>query len=280
MPSAASGKTLTPRQIALVKRWIEQGAEWQGHWAYIKPVRPALPDGFAFRETVNVRTPLDQFILAKLKDADLTPAPEADRVTLIRRLSFDLTGLPPTRAQVAAFVNDKSPDAYEKLVDRLLDSPHYGERMAMYWLDLVRYADSIGYHSDNPMNVCPYRDYVIRSFNTNKPLRPLHAASSWPATCCRTPRWRQRVGSAYNRLLQTTEEGGAQAKEYLAKYDADRVRNVSSVWLGQTMGCCQCHDHKFDPLTDEGLLQHGRVLRRHQGSRSRPPGARHPRPEP
>ena len=167
---------------------------------------------------------------------------------MLRRLSFDLTGLPPTRAEVTAFLNDKSPDAYEKLVDRLLDSPHYGERMAMSWLDLVRYADTIGYHSDNPMNVSPYRDYVIRAFNTNKrfdrfTLEQLAGDLLPEATL------ESKVGSAYNRLLQTTEEGGAQAKEYLAKYDADRVRNVSAVWLGQTMGCCQCHNHKFDPLT-------------------------------
>jgi hypothetical protein len=244
MPAAASGKTLTARQIALLKLWIEQGAEWKGHWAYIKPVRPAE---LTIRDPA-VRNEIDRFILAKLKEADLRPSPEADRVTLIRRLSFDLTGLPPTRAQVAAFVNDKSPDAYEKLVDRLLDSPHYGERMAMYWLDLVRYADSIGYHSDNPMNVSPYRDYIIRSFNVNKrfdrfTLEQL-AGDLLPDATLET-----RVGSAYNRLLQTTEEGGAQPKEYMAKYDADRVRNVSSVWLGQTMGCCQCHDHKFDPMT-------------------------------
>jgi hypothetical protein len=245
MPSAASGKHLTARQIAIIKRWIEQGAEWKGHWAYIKPVRPALP---ADADPAFVRTPVDRFILAKLTEADLRPSPEADRVTLIRRLSFDLTGLPPTRAQVDEFLADRHPDAYEKLVDRYLDSPHYGERMAIYWLDLVRYADSIGYHSDNPMNVSPYRDYVIHSFNTNKrfdrfTLEQL-AGDLMPDATLET-----RVGSAYNRLLQTTEEGGAQAKEYLAKYDADRVRNVSSVWLGQTMGCCQCHDHKFDPLT-------------------------------
>ena len=249
MPGAASGKKLTQRQIAILKRWIEQGAEWKGHWAYLKPVRPALPmEDLSFPGSASARNAVDRFILAKLKEAELKPSPEADRVTLIRRLSFDLTGLPPTRAEVDAFLNDRSPDAYEKLVDRLLDSPHYGERMAMYWLDLVRYADSIGYHSDNPMNVSPYRDYVIRSFNVNKRFDRFTleqiAGDLLPDASLET-----RIGSAYNRLLQTTEEGGAQAKEYLAKYDADRVRNVSSVWLGQTMGCCQCHDHKFDPLT-------------------------------
>jgi hypothetical protein len=245
MPNKASGKTLTPREIGLVKRWIEQGAPWQGHWAYIKPTRPALPGD---ADPGFVRTPIDRFILAKLKENDLKASPEADRTTLIRRLSFDLTGLPPTRAQVAEFLADKSPDAYAKLVDRLLESPHFGERMAIHWLDLVRYADSIGYHSDNPMNVSPYRDYVIRSFNANKRFDQF-TIEQLAGDLLPNPTLEQRIATAYNRLLQTTEEGGAQAKEYLAKYDADRVRNVTSVWLGQTMGCCQCHDHKFDPLT-------------------------------
>jgi hypothetical protein len=243
MPQVKSGKSLTERQIALVKKWIEQGAEWKGHWAFIKPVKPEVPvieDGF-------VRNAIDRFILARLREENLKPAPEADRVTLIRRLSFDLIGLPPTLEEVHTFVNDKRPDAYERLVDRLLASPHHGERMAMYWLDQVRYADSIGYHSDNPMNVSPYRDYVLRAFNTNKrfdrfTIEQLAGDMLADATL------EQKVASAYNRLLQTTEEGGAQAKEYEAKYAADRVRNVSTVWLGATMGCCQCHDHKFDPF--------------------------------
>jgi hypothetical protein len=245
MPQAASNKRLSPRQIALVKKWIEQGADYKGHWAYIKPTRPDVPPD---AEAGFVRNPLDQFILAKLKEIGLEHAPEADRVTLIRRLSFDLTGLPPTRTEVDAFLADHSPDAYEKVVDRLLASPHYGERMAMYWLDLVRYADSIGYHSDNPMNVSPYRDHVIRAYNDNQPFDRFTieqlAGDLLPGSTSD-----QKIASAYNRLLQTTAEGGAQAKEYIAKYAADRVRNFSTVWLGSTMGCCQCHDHKFDPFT-------------------------------
>jgi mono/diheme cytochrome c family protein len=245
MPQAESNKTLTPRQIALVKKWIEQGAEYKGHWAYAKPVRPEPP---AAVEPGFVRNPVDRFVLAKLKEVGLNHAPEADRVTLIRRLSFDLTGLPPTRAEVEAFVADRSPDAYEKVVDRLLASPHYGERMAMYWLDLVRFADTIGYHSDNPMNVAPYRDYVIRSFNENRHFDRF-TVEQLAGDLLPDATQEQRIASAYNRLLQTTEEGGAQPKEYEAKYAADRVRNVSAVWLGSTMGCCQCHDHKFDPFT-------------------------------
>ncbi|HZN65242.1 MAG TPA: PSD1 and planctomycete cytochrome C domain-containing protein [Tepidisphaeraceae bacterium] len=251
MPPPESGKSLTERQKAVLARWVEQGAQWQGHWSYLKPTRPAVPEvdqpGF-------VRNPIDKFVLARLKELNLQPSPEADRVTLIRRLSFDLTGLPPTPAEAKAFVEDQSPEAYEKLVDKLLASPAYGERMAAYWLDLVRYADTIGYHSDNPMNAWPYRDYVIKAFNSNKPFDRFTveqiAGDLLPDAAVE-----QKVASAYNRLLQTTEEGGAQPKEYAAKYAADRVRNLGSVWLGQTMGCCECHDHKFDPFTTKEFYQ-------------------------
>jgi hypothetical protein len=245
MPEPKSGKSLTPRQTALIEKWIKQGAEWKGHWAYIKPTRPELP---AVDDASYAVDAVDRFVLARLAETELRPSPEADRVTLIRRLSFDLTGLPPTKAEVDAFVNHRRPKAYENLVDRLLASPHYGERMAMYWLDLVRYADSIGYHSDNPMPVSPYRDYVIRAFNDNKRFDQFTVEQLAGDLLPGATVW-QKVASGYNRLLQTTEEGGAQAKEYEAKYAADRVRNVSSLWLGATMGCCQCHDHKFDPFT-------------------------------
>ena len=245
MPDPKSNKSLSPEQIATIKTWIEQGAEYQGHWSYLKPARPEVP---AVADPRFARNPVDHFILARIQEAGLRPSPEADRVTLIRRLSFDLTGLPPSRAEVAAFLADPSPDAYEKQVDRLLASPHYGERMAIYWLDLVRYADSIGYHSDNTMQVWPYRDYVIRSFNQDLPFDRF-TVEQLAGDLLPDAGLAQKVASGYNRLLQTTEEGGAQAKEYEAKYAADRVRNVSTVWLGATMGCCQCHDHKFDPFT-------------------------------
>jgi hypothetical protein len=260
MPEPKSGKRLGERQIALIKKWIEQGAQWQGHWAYIKPVRQALPGLTAqggsqdeggsrsARRTYWVRNAIDAFVLAKLQQANLRPSPEADRITLIRRLYFDLLGLPPSKAEVDAFVSDYEAHAYERLVERLLGSPHYGERMAMYWLDLVRYADSIGYHSDNPMNVAPYRDYIIAAFNKNKPFDQFTieqlAGDLLPEATVE-----QKIASGYNRILMTTEEGGAQPKEYKAKYAADRVRNASTVWLGTTLGCCQCHDHKFDPFS-------------------------------
>ncbi|HXE54530.1 MAG TPA: DUF1549 domain-containing protein, partial [Tepidisphaeraceae bacterium] len=247
MPDPKSNKKLADRQIALIKAWINQGAPWEGFWAYQKPKRATPP---AVEDPQFVHNPIDQFVLAQLNEAGLHHAPQADRVTLIRRLSFDLTGLPPTEAEVRQFVNDDRSDAYERLVNRLLSSPHYGERMAMYWLDLVRFADTIGYHSDNPMNVWPFRDYVIRAFNQNKPFdqftREQLAGDLLPNADQET-----RVASCYNRLIESTEEGGAQPKEYTVKYECDRVRNISTVWMGATMACCQCHDHKFDPYTQK-----------------------------
>ena len=177
----------------------------------------------------------------------LEPSPEADRPTLIRRLSLDLIGLPPTPEEVEAFVRDARPDAYETLVDRLLASPRYGERMAIFWLDLVRFADTQGYHSDNHVDIWPFRDYVIRSFNANKPFDRF-TIEQLAGDLIPSPTDETRIASGYNRLLQTTQEGGAQAKEYIAKYAADRVRNISTVWLGATLGCAECHDHKFDPF--------------------------------
>ena len=191
---------------------------------------------------------IDDFILERLQSEGLKPSPEADRVTLIRRLNFDLIGLPPKPEEVDQFVADEDPAAYEKLVDRLLASDRYGERMAIYWLDLVRFADTVGYHGDQDHNISPYREYVIDAFNDNLPLdqftREQLAGDLIPDATTD-----QKIASGYNRMLQTSHEGGVQPKEYLAIYAADRVRNVSEVWLGATMGCCQCHDHKYDPLT-------------------------------
>jgi hypothetical protein len=253
MPPPKSGKKLSDRQVALLREWIEQGAGWAQHWAYVRPVRPVPPGA---DEPGFVRNPIDQFVLAGLRRAGLGHAAEADRVTLVRRLYFDLLGLPPTWEEAQAFVNDLRPDAYERLVDRLLASPHFGERMALHWLDLVRYADTVGYSSDVPMPVAPYRDYVIQSFNDNLPFDRFTVEQLagdllppvGPPPGDREGVWRM-VATGYNHLLQTTEEGGFQPKEYEAKYAADRVRNVSAVWLGTTMGCCQCHDHKYDPFT-------------------------------
>ena len=239
MPPESAHKPLSPQQVETLKRWVEQGAEYEPHWAYQLPVKAAVPAG------VNA---VDFLVRKRLGEIGLHPAPAADRRTLIRRLSFDLTGLPPSPQAVVDFVNDPSPDAYAKVVDRLLHSPHYGERMAAQWLDVVRYADTIGYHSDVPRNVWPYRDWVIRSFNENKRFDRFTieqvAGDLLPDANQET-----RVGSAFNRLLLTTEEGGAQPKDYEQRMLTDRVRAIGTAWLGQTTGCSQCHDHKFDPIT-------------------------------
>ncbi|QDT44832.1 Planctomycete cytochrome C [Gimesia alba] len=245
MPPADSGKSLKPAEIELIKQWIAAGAPWSKHWAYQQPQSSSIPDVKNQSWPVNW---IDRFILSRLEQQNLQPAAEADQVTLIRRLSFDLTGLPPTPQAVDQFVKDQSPDAYEKLVDRLLASPHYGERMAIYWLDLVRFADTVGYHGDQDHHISPYRDYVIRAFNENLPFdqftREQLAGDLLP-----NPSLQQKIATGYNRVLQTSHEGGVQRKEYLAIYAADRIRNFSGVWMGATMGCCQCHDHKYDPYT-------------------------------
>ncbi len=247
MPPAKHGKQLTPRQIEVVKTWIEQGAKWQGHWAFVVPKRPALPPIANRAWPLN---PIDYFVLARLEQEGVQPSPEADRRTALRRLSFDLTGLPPTPEEVDRFLADTSPRAYERAVEQLLTSPHHGERLAMYWLDVVRYADTGGYHSDNHRDVAPYRDYVIAAFNQNKhfdqfTIEQLAGDLLPNATVA------QQVASGYNRLLQTTEEGGSQPKEYTAKYAADRVRNTAAAWLGVTLGCAECHNHKFDPFSSK-----------------------------
>ena len=239
MPPKESHKTLTSRQKAILTQWVKQGAEYERHWSYQKPVKAAIPEG---------DNGVDFLVRQRLVEVGLKPAPRADRRTLIRRLSFDLLGLPPTPEEVNTFESDASPDAYAQLVERLLRNPHYGERMAMHWLDVVRYADTIGYHSDTPRNVWPYRDWVIQSFNDNQRFDRFTieqiAGDLLPGANQKT-----RVGSAFNRLLLSTEEGGAQPKDYEQRMLTDRVRAIGAAWLGQTTGCCQCHDHKFDPLT-------------------------------
>ncbi len=245
MPPPDSGKQLDAAQKALLQRWIADGAEYDLHWAY-KPVsRPTPP---RVKNGSFVLNDIDRFVLARLQGKGHEPSREADRRTLIRRLSFDLTGLPPTWEQVRAFVADSSPRAFGKLVDQLLASPHYGERMAVYWLDLVRYADTMGYHSDNKQTKPLYREYVINAFNDNLPFdqftREQLAGDQLPGSTRR-----QLIASGYNRLNMTTREGGSQPKEYIAIYLGDRVRNVSGVWMATTLGCTECHDHKFDPFT-------------------------------
>lgn len=245
MPPEDSHRNLTEAQKNVLKRWINEGADYQPHWAYVVPVRPPLPATTWASPAAN---PIDAFITARLEREGLSPAPEADRRTLIRRLSLDLTGLPPDVKDVEAFVASRDKRAYEKLVQQYLASPHFGERLALPWLDLVRFADTIGFHNDVPLRVWPYRDYVINAFNENLPFdqftREQLAGDLLPGSTIA-----QRVASGYNRIHRISGEGGIQDKEYFAKYAADRVRTTATVWLGSTLACAECHDHKFDPFT-------------------------------
>ncbi|PHS16482.1 MAG: hypothetical protein COA78_03905 [Blastopirellula sp.] len=245
MPPVDSGKELSATEITLFKRWIEQGAEYDPFWAYVPPKRHPAPK---VENKDWSKQWIDQFIYDRLKQEGLTPSPEADRVTLMRRVYFDITGLPPSAEEVKQFVKNKDPQAYSKLVDRLLASDQYGERMATYWLDLVRFADTVGYHGDQDQNITPYRDWVIDAFNDNMRFDQF-TAEQLAGDLLPNSGIDQKIATGYNRLLQTSHEGGVQPKEYLAIYAADRVRNFSNVWMGATIGCAQCHDHKFDPYT-------------------------------
>ena len=245
MPPPESHKTLGPRDIAILERWIKEGAQYEPHWAFIKPERPALPE---VRQPGLAANPIDRFVLARLEQEGLTFNPEADRHTLIRRVTLDLTGLPPTPAEIDAFVRDTSPKAYEALVDRLLARPSYGEHRARYWLDAVRYADTHGYHFDNYRSIWPYRDWVIDAFNANKRFdRFTQEQIAGDLLPNATPN--QLIATGYIRAGMSTNEGGTIPEENLATYATDRVETTSQVWLGLTMGCARCHDHKFDPIT-------------------------------
>jgi hypothetical protein len=245
MPPPKTKKTLTAKQKDLLKHWIAAGAEYQKHWSLIAPVRPPLP---AVKDKSWVRNPIDNFILAKLEAVGLKPAPEADRRTLARRLSLDLTGLSPEPADVEAFVNDPAPDAYEKYVDRLLKAPHWGEHRGRYWLDYARYADTHGIHFDNYREIWSYRDWVIRAFNDNMRFDEF-TVEQLAGDLLPNRTLDQVVASGFNRCNITTNEGGAIDEEYRVLYTRDRTETVSAVWLGLTANCAVCHDHKFDPIT-------------------------------
>ena len=245
MPPAFADKHLTESEKETIRQWVAEGAKYERHWSFQPVRRPAVPE--VGGKGAPIRNPIDAFIQSRLAKEELQASPEADRRTLLRRVALDVTGLPPTPAEVEAFLRDTSPDAYEKLVEKLLASPRYAEKQAMHWLDAVRYADTRGFHGDNDQPAWPYRDYVLRAFLDNRPFdqftREQIAGDLLPDATVE-----QRVASAYNRILRTSEEGGIQDKEYLAKYASDRVRTTASVWLGLTVGCAECHDHKFDPV--------------------------------
>lgn len=245
MPPPASHKVLTSEQKQVLIRWIEEGAEYQPHWSFIAPVRPEVP---AVQQEAWVRSPIDRFVLARLEAEGLQPAPEADRRTLARRLSLDLTGLPPTPEQVEAFVADTSPDAYDKYVDQLLESERWGEHRGRFWLDYARYADTHGIHFDNYREMWSYRDWVINAFNDNMPYDRF-TIENLAGDLIPGRSLDQQIGSGFNRCNMTTNEGGIIAEEYLVLYTRDRTETTSTLWLGLTANCATCHDHKFDPLS-------------------------------
>jgi hypothetical protein len=251
MPPPATKKQLTAAQKELLKQWIATGAEYQPHWSFIAPQRPALP---AVKDAAWVRNPIDAFVLAKLDSLGLMPAPEADRRTLARRLSLDLTGLPPAPETVEAFVNDPAPDAYEKLVDQLMATPQWGEHRGRYWLDAARYADTHGIHFDNYREIWSYRDWVINAFNRNQPFDQF-TLEQLAGDLLPNHTLEQHVASGFNRCNMTTNEGGVIAEEYLVLYTRDRTETTSAVWLGLTAGCAVCHDHKFDPLSQREFYE-------------------------
>ena len=249
MPPPDSHKQLTDNQKDLIKRWINEGANWEEHWAFITPERPEIPKVMPGKWSGDwSKHPIDALLLAEMEQRGLSPSPEADRATLIRRVTLDLTGLPPTREEVIAFINDKSPNAYEKLVDRLLASPRFGEHQARYWLDAVRYADTHGFHFDNFRRIWPYRDWVVRAFNSNLPFDKF-TIYQIAGDLLPNPTQDQLIATGYNRCNPTTNEGGVIDKEYLSIYAKDRTDTTATVFMGLTLGCASCHNHKFDPIT-------------------------------
>jgi len=251
MPPPAAHKELTPEQKEMLQKWVSAGAEYQPHWSFIPPVRPALP---AVKNVGWVKNPIDQFVLAKLESLGLAPAPEADRRILARRVSLDLRGVPPTPAEVEAFVNDTAPDAYEKLVDTFLASEQWGEHRGRYWLDSARYADTHGIHFDNYREMWSYREWVIKAFNQNMPFDQF-TIEQLAGDLLPNRTVEQQIASGFNRCNITSNEGGAIAEEYLVLYARDRTETVSLVWMGLTTGCAVCHDHKFDPVSQREFYE-------------------------
>ncbi|MCH2200624.1 MAG: PSD1 and planctomycete cytochrome C domain-containing protein [Fuerstiella sp.] len=245
MPPPAANKPLTEAEIDILRRWIMSGAPMTEHWAFVPPKRHKTP---VPKDRDWPEGWIDDFILHRLDSEDIGPSPDADVVTLMRRLHFDLTGLPPSPEIVNRYAANPEPEAYEQIVDELLESDASAERLAVYWLDLVRYADTVGYHGDQDHPISPYRDWVIDAFASNMPFDQF-TREQLAGDLISNSTIDQKIASGYNRLLQTSHEGGVQPEEYLSIYAADRIRNLSAVWMGATVGCAQCHDHKYDPYT-------------------------------
>jgi hypothetical protein len=251
MPPSKTGKRLTKKQIALFTDWIKQGASWSGHWAFTPAKRPALP---RVANSAWPRNPIDYFILARLEAAGLRPNAPTNRRRLLRRVTLDLTGLPPTPQEVDAFVTDRSPNAYEKVVDRLLQSPRYGEHVARFWLDAARFGDTHGLHLDNYRAIWPYRDWVIKAFNANKPFDTF-VTEQLAGDLLPNATLDQQVATGFNRCHVTTSEGGSIEEEVYVRNVVDRVETTGIVFLGMTVGCARCHDHKYDPLKQKEFYQ-------------------------
>lgn len=244
MPPPESKLALTDHEIALIRKWIDQGAEWKPHWAFTAPVMPAVSE---VKQDNRTRNPIDNFVLARLESENLSFSPDAEKAKLLRRVSFDLTGLPPTLDALDAFLADKKLQAYERAVDRLLNSPAYGERMASLWLDIARYADTHGYQDDRPRTMWPWRDWVVRAFNDNMPYDEF---ITWQLAGDLLPEatYEQKLATGFNRNHAITQEGGVVPAEYITEYVADRTNTTATAFLGLTMECARCHDHKYDPI--------------------------------
>ncbi|MEQ1906305.1 MAG: DUF1549 domain-containing protein, partial [Pirellulaceae bacterium] len=245
MPPSEIGKPLKPAQVELLERWIKEGAKYEGHWAFIKPPRPTIPSP---KSSERVENEIDRFLLANLESRGFSYAPEATREILLRRVTLDLTGLPPTPAEVNQFLADKSPDAYEKVVDRLLKSPRYGEQMAVQWLDLARYADSNGYQVDSSRFQWPWRDWVIEAFNQNMPYDQF-TIEQLAGDLLPEANLAQKIATGFHRNHRLNGEGGIIAEEWRVETVIDRVETTGLTWLGLTFNCCRCHDHKYDPIS-------------------------------
>ncbi|WP_203329107.1 PSD1 and planctomycete cytochrome C domain-containing protein [Candidatus Laterigemmans baculatus] len=251
MPPAGKGEPFSDAEIALLKQWIAEGAEYAQHWSYIRPVRPALPQ---VQQQEWPRNAIDSFVLARLEAVGLEPSPEADRAVLARRVALDLTGLPPSWEEAQRFIHDPRPDAYERFVDAQLAKPAMGERWARVWLDLARYADSAGYADDPARTIWAYRDYVIRSLNENKPFDQF-TIEQIAGDLLENPSEEQLVATAFHRNTMTNSEGGTNDEQFRNEAVVDRVNTTMAVWMGTTMACAQCHTHKYDPLTQEEYFQ-------------------------
>jgi len=246
MPPVKTGKKLTAKEVEILTQWVKESAPYAVHWAYAKPVRPPVPKGAAH--------PVDAFILERLQKEKLKPTAEADKFTLIRRVALDLTGLPPTPAEAEEFIKDTTPNAYEKLVDRLLAKPAYGEHQARLWLDLARYADSAGYADDPARTIWKYRDYVIQSFNANKPFDQF-SVEQLAGDLLPNPTTEQLVATAFHRNTMTNSEGGTNDEEFRNVAIVDRVNTTFLVWMGTSISCSQCHNHKYDPISQKEFFQ-------------------------